>query len=245
MTFRLVSLLLSTSLTLLASQLLANEKPLKVFILCGQSNMQGHANVSTLEHIGMDPQTAPILEEILDSNGKPQTCSNVWISSIGHDGTETERHGRLSADYGAAGRGPKIGPEYTFGIYMEKMLDEPILIIKTAWGGKSINTDFRSPSAGPFEFNEQQLENFEKQNKDVNEIKAKRAAATGHYYRLTIEHTKKVIGDIKRVYPDYNPDAGHELAGFVWFQGWNDMVDRSVYPNRDKPGGYGRPTVKF
>ena len=34
------------------------------------------------------------------------------------------------------------------------------------------------------------------------------------------------------------PDAGYELAGFVWFQGWNDMVGRDVYPNRDKPGGY-------
>jgi hypothetical protein len=28
------------------------------------------------------------------------------------------------------------------------------------------------------------------------------------------------------------------MAGFVWLQGWNDMVDGSTYPNRDKPGGY-------
>ena len=35
----------------------ADDKPLQVFILAGQSNMQGHAQVRTLEHIGMDPKT--------------------------------------------------------------------------------------------------------------------------------------------------------------------------------------------
>jgi hypothetical protein len=49
---------------------------------------------------------------------------------------------------------------------------------------------------------------------------------------------KNVLAGIKRVYPDYDPAQGYELAGFVWFQGWNDMVDRDTYPQRDKPGGY-------
>ena len=38
--------------------------------------------------------------------------------------------------------------------------------------------------------------------------------------------------------PDYDPKQGYELAGFVWFQGWNDMCDGGAYPDRDKPGGY-------
>ena len=33
-------------------------------------------------------------------------------------------------------------------------------------------------------------------------------------------------------------EAGYELSGFVWFQGWNDMVAGSVYPNRGQPGSY-------
>lgn len=212
--------------------------PLKVYILVGQSNMQGHAHVRTFEHIGLDPRTAPILEQMQDDDGQPRTCEQVWISSIGHDGTETERHGKLTAGFGASGRGPKIGPEFTFGIYMQQIVNEPILIIKTAWGGKSLHTDFRPPSAGPYVFNEQQLENLRKQNKDIEKTKTERAAATGRYYRLMMEHIKKVLADVERVYPDYDPDRGHELAGFVWFQGWNDMVDRGVYPNRSEPGGY-------
>lgn len=211
-------------------------KPLKVFILAGQSNMQGHAHVRTFDVIGMDPKTAPILKEMMNADGTPRVCEKAWISSIGC--AEEEQVGKLTAGFGAGARGPKIGPEFTFGIYMQKLLDEPILIIKTAWGGKSVHTDFRPPNAGPYEFNESQLENFKKQGKDLEAIKAAKAEATGHYYRLMTDHVKKVLADVKRVHPDYDSEQGYELAGFVWFQGWNDMVDRGTYPNRDKPGGY-------
>lgn len=215
----------------------AQAKPLKVFILAGQSNMQGHAKISTIEHIGMDPKTKPMMEEMLQADGTPRTCERVWISSIGCGGNDTEEQtGKLTAGFGATKE--KIGPEFTFGLTMEKMTDCPILIIKTAWGGKSLNTDFRPPSAGPYVFNETQLATFTKQGKNIDDMKAAKAKETGVYYKLMMEHVKKVLGDIKRVVPDYDEKQGYELAGFAWFQGWNDMVDGSTYPQRDKPGGY-------
>ncbi len=73
-----------------------------------------------------------------------------------YDGSANgEGLGKLTAGFGARGdqptrNGGKIGPEFTFGITMEKELQEPILIIKTAWGGRSLNTEFRPPSAGPY-----------------------------------------------------------------------------------------------
>jgi len=236
-TLVLACLALSTMATeSLAQQLVEGTKPLKVFILAGQSNMQGHAHIRTFDPMRLDPKTAPILKEMLGADGTPRVCEKVWISSIGC--AEEEQVGKLTAGFGAAANGPKIGPEFTFGIYMQKLVDEPILIIKTAWGGKSINTDFRPPSAGPYEFNDTQLARFKEQGKDIQQIKADRAKATGHYYRLMIDHVKKVLADIKRVCPNYQPKQGYELAGFVWFQGWNDMVDGSTYPNRGKPGSY-------
>ena len=43
-------------LTALASlAITAEAKPLKVFILAGQSNMEGHAEISTFDYIGRDP----------------------------------------------------------------------------------------------------------------------------------------------------------------------------------------------
>ena len=103
--------------------------PLKVYLLVGQSNMQGHAQVRTFDHIGMDPKTAPILKAIRNADGTPKVCENVWISSVDTAAPESERHGRLTAGYGASGRGLKIGPELTFGIYMKQHVDEPILVL--------------------------------------------------------------------------------------------------------------------
>ncbi|MEL6108714.1 MAG: sialate O-acetylesterase [Planctomycetota bacterium] len=225
------------SLILLAgATTLSAAGPLKVFILAGQSNMQGHAQVRTLEHIGMDPTTAPLLVAMQNEDGTPRVHRNVWVSSIGS--SESEKIGPLTVGFGAERGGPKIGPELTFGIYMQRAVDEPILIIKTAWGGKSLHTDFRSPSGGAFEFTDEQLATIRKRGNDVDQAKAEKSAATGRYYRLMIEHVRGVLSNIARVYPDYDSTAGYELSGFVWFQGWNDMVDRGVYPTRDQPGGY-------
>lgn len=127
-------------------------KPLKVFILAGQSNMQGHASISTFDSMADDPKTASLLQEMRGSDGKPRVCEKVWISSVGCLGDAytdlTEAKGRLTAGFGAPDH--KIGPEFTFGIAMEKRLNEPVLLIKTAWGGRSLHTDFRPPAAGPF-----------------------------------------------------------------------------------------------
>jgi alpha-galactosidase len=231
--------LLLSLLSLCAITLPATAKPLQIFILAGQSNMQGHAKVRTFDHIGMDPATKPMLAEMQHADGTPKVCERVWISSLGcADQEDQEQTGKLTAGFGASQGGPKIGPEFTFGIYMEQATDAPILLIKTAWGGKSLNTDFRPPSAGPYVFNETQLAGFQKQGKDLATIKAEKEKATGVYYRLMLDHVKKVLGDLKRVAPNYDAAQGYELAGFVWFQGWNDMVDGGTYPNREKRGGY-------
>ena len=229
----LISILIFTSLSIHAAT-----KPLKIYLLVGQSNMQGHAAERTLEHLGMDPKTAPLLKAIRNADGTAKAQKNVWISSIEPSLESGEKHGLLTVGYGAGGRGPKIGPELTFGITMQNHVGEPILLIKTSWGGKSLNTDFRPPSAGPYEFNQQQLENFKKRGKDEDEVRKEKTERTGVYYRLMLEHIHKVLANIRRVYPDYDAKAGYKLAGFVWFQGWNDMVDGSTYPTRGQPGSY-------
>ena len=232
-----ITSIIALTLALGGASFAAEKKKLQVYILAGQSNMQGHAKISTFEHISMDPATKPMLDAMLGADGKPKTCERVWISSIGcGKDPQEEQTGKLTAGFGASTE--KIGPEFTFGIYMEKATDAPILLIKTAWGGKSLNTDFRSPGAGPYTFNAEQLAGFRKQGKDVAAMQAEKDQATGVYYRMMMEHVKKVLADPKRLVPDYDAAQGYELAGFAWFQGWNDMVDGGTYPARDKPGGY-------
>jgi alpha-galactosidase len=230
--------------TALVAAVGADAKPLKVFILAGQSNMEGHAKVETFDYIGDDPATAPLLKQMRDADGKPRVCDGVWISYLTGSGEKNgEGFGKLTAGYGSRSKpdqdGGKIGPEFTFGLTMDAALDEPVLIIKTAWGGKSLHTDFRPPSAGPYALSAFQKENYPKQTghgipKDFEQWKLDKAKETGVYYRLMMEHVKKVLADPKRVCPQYDAAQGLEVAGFVWLQGWNDMVDGHVYPG-NKP----------
>ena len=47
-------------------------KPLQVYILAGQSNMQGHAQVRTFERLRLDSESKPLLELMADAEGKPR-----------------------------------------------------------------------------------------------------------------------------------------------------------------------------
>ena len=107
----------------------------------------------------------------------------------------------------------KLGPEYGFGLSIAEKIKGPILLIKTSWGGKSINYDFRPPSVGEYQLNE-------KQKADAKADQIRKNASLN--YRMMNEAIAKVLANLKDNHPDYNPKIGHEMAGFVWFQGFND-----------------------
>ncbi len=206
----------------------AAAKPLQVFILAGQSNMEGHAKVETIPYIAEDPATKALHGRLVGPDGKPRTADHVWISYHTGIGEQNgEGFGKLTTGYGSrrdpAADGGKIGPEYAFGLALDRATDAPVLLIKAAWGGKSLNYDFRSPSGGA----------YPRSAKDV-EKNAHPAADTGKYYRLMVEHVKRVLADPARVCPAYDARQGYEIAGFIWLQGFNDMVDSNYYPRQPK-----------
>ena len=203
-------------------------KPLQVYVLVGQSNMEGHARVETIPYVAEDPATKALHSRLVGPDGKPRAAERVWISYLTGIGDKNgEGFGKLTTGYGSrrdpATDGGKIGPEYAFGLAMERATDAPILLIKAAWGGKSLNHDYRPPSAGA----------YPRSPKDI-EKNTHTDADTGKYYRLMVAHVKRVLADPARVCPAYDPKQGYELAGFVWFQGFNDMVDGNYYPKQPK-----------
>ena len=222
----------------------AADAPVKVYILAGQSNMQGHAKVSTLAYMAEDPATAGLLSQMQDGEGGFRRVDNTWVSYLtqGRGPDSGEGTGPLTVGFGArsdpAEVSDTIGPEYTFGLRMQEAVGGPMLIIKTAWGGKSLHTDFRPPSAGPYELTDSEREAIAKRGLDVEQEAAARRERSGLFYRQMMAHVEDVLADPGRVVPGYEASQGYELAGFVWFQGWNDMVDGSVYSERGAPGSY-------
>ena len=53
-----------------------------------------------------------------------------------------------------------------------------------------------------------------------------------------VEHVKRCSPTRSAWCPAYDPAQGYELAGFVWLQGFNDMVDGHTYPAQGKPGRF-------
>ena len=186
---------------------------MKVFVLAGQSNMEGKAKVSLF-----DTQAAmPDKKELF----APYRKDDKWAEREDVFVKFLDRKGKLTVGFGS----PKsVGPELGFGWVVGDKSTEPVLLIKTAWGGRSLWRDFRSPSASfPPEA---------KLNKMLADMQKKTPTATlddvkkpfGAAYRDMLKEVNEVLADVGKVFPELK-DKKHELAGLVWFQGWNDMID--------------------
>ncbi|MBL7154318.1 MAG: hypothetical protein ISS79_11425 [Phycisphaerae bacterium] len=202
-------------------------KKVKVFILAGQSNMEGKAKMELLDYQVDAPETRDFFKH-LKKDGKWVVRDDVWINFL-------NRKGNLTVGFGSPNC---IGPELEFGNTVGDYFKEQVLIIKTAWGGKSIGRDFRPPSSGlP---SEEKLNEILRKTNERNK-KQKRPEITldevkswhGKFYREMMKEISTTLAELKARFPDYK-GQGYEIAGVVWFQGWNDMFDPDFVENYAK-----------
>jgi len=183
----------------------ANGK-LKVFILAGQSNMVGFGQLKggpgTMEfHVKND---AKKFAHLMDQDGAPQVRDDVWIVNISDP--DKPQTGWLTTGYGA--KEDHIGPEYAFGFELGDHFEDPVLLVKCAWGGRSLFNDFLPPSAADYPTPE----------KDGDR---------GFHYAEILRITKEVTENLQTYYPDYD-GQGHEVLGLGWHQGWNDRINQAA-----------------
>ena len=100
-----------------------------------------------------------------------------------------------------------FGPELMFGIEMGDHFKEPVLLIKTCWGGHTLFGHFRSPSAG-------------KPAYDTGDWP--KPENVGESYRNMVKEVRECLANIDTDFPQLK-GLKTEICGFVWFQGWNDM----------------------
>ncbi|TWT58406.1 hypothetical protein KOR42_17800 [Thalassoglobus neptunius] len=197
----------------------SKEGPVKVFILAGQSNMQGHASLRTLEYLIYNSETAKEYQHWKDKDGLWTQRNDVWVWT-----TDGPRSGSLKPGFGA--REFKIGPELGFGWVVGEAFDEQVLLIKTCWGGRSVRRDFLSPSSKQPDAEQLQADLERAQRRNPMATLEEVQQSYGKDYRLMLEHVSEVLDSADQLFPDAGKSRTYELSGFVWFQGWNDMVDR-------------------
>lgn len=201
---------------------MAGSGPVKVFILAGQSNMQGHASLRTLEYLIYNEETAEEYQQWKDRWGNWRERKDVWVWT-----TDARRYGNLKPGYGGNANQMEMGPELGFGWVVGEHFKEQVLLIKTCWGGRSIKKDFLPPSAEmPSEaVLQEELDKQRTRNPDLTLGEVKKGY--GNAYRDMIATTNDVLKHLTTYFPQYKEERGYELAGLVFFQGWNDMVDGS------------------
>ena len=177
-----------------------------VYLLAGQSNMEGQGVVDLdhpqhynsgkgiLKNVMKNPKMAAQYQHIVNKQGKFVVRDDVFVRFKTQHRIKT---GKLTVGYAGYEGKHHIGPEFQLGHVVGKASSNPVLLIKTAWGGKSLFKDFRPPSA---------------------------TGETGEYFKKMIAEYREGIQNLKREFPELK-DRNPVLKGFVWFQGWNDMFD--------------------
>ncbi|MDP6637368.1 MAG: sialate O-acetylesterase [Phycisphaerae bacterium] len=106
----------------------ADKKPIKIYLMAGQSNMEGHNYFGaecTARFPGID---------------KPR--DDVWCVSAG------KISGPLQCGFGGGAASKNVfGPELVMGRILGEAIDNPIIMFKSATGGTQLHTRWRPPSA--------------------------------------------------------------------------------------------------
>ena len=199
-------------------------KTVKVFLLAGQSNMEGKAPNALLDYQAEDPKTKDLFKH-LRKDGKWIVRDDVFIKFL-------DRNGPLTIGYGSPGR---TGAELEFGTMMGDRFDEPVVLIKAAWGGHSLFQQFCSPSRLPEKEKkfQQDMATWEKAHEAALKIGPKirlrdpgndrfKPQPYGSSYRAMLAEVKETFDNYETMFPALK-GRKLELAGFVWFQGWNDQ----------------------
>jgi len=217
--------------------------PLKIIVMVGQSNMQGHGYMDLTDDDGkflngtlewmveQDPERYRKLKTRDRKDGGNATWTvrdDVWVTYNRQDipdvrpagnqvGPLTAGFGGDRGDRGSANPSHEIGPELGFGWTVgDALKQEPsdgsdsgtdsasgpgVLLVKVAWGGRSLVGDFRPPSSG---------------------------VTTGLYYEAFLADVFRTLAGLEKIVPGYTHERGYELAGFAWHQGWNDGCDEEM-----------------
>ena len=199
--------------------------PLKVFLLDGQSNMVGMGSLQHLKILLNDTATHTEYAHLWNAT------SNDWAERSDVYIKFDDQSGKLKAGRGAAPPSSQsssildaanaerpqqqhIGPELEFGWVLGDHFmhscpcHQPLLLLKAAYGGRNLAIDFRPPLSG------------------MGNYTGVKPMHYGWEYREMITTLQNTLDhELPNIVPHYNQEKGYKLSGFVWFQGWNDMLN--------------------
>jgi len=199
-------------------------KPVKVFILLGQSNMLGAGKIlggeGSLENAVKNKKKYPYL---VDDEGKWAVCAdvrNVRVMCSGSGPWKMYQNEWMTVS------GKNIGPELGIGHALGNAIDAPVLILKSCIGNRALSWDLLPPGAEGYAGHP----NPPRKPKDVKEWYA------GVQYDGDVRAAQDVLAALNTYYPGAKQ---FEVAGFFFWQGEKDCG------NPDWANRYEKNLVQF
>jgi hypothetical protein len=190
-------------------------KPVKVFILLGQSNMVGLGKIAggegSLENAVKAKNLYPYLVD--DAGGWLERKDVRFVRMM-------QGKGLLNNEWMSI-KGGTIGPEYGIGHPLGNAIDAPVMILKSCIGNRSLGWDLLPPGSVPYEFEGKMVPGYRGTPADPkgNGEKVEGAWYAGKQYDDDTDDAKKVLADLGTYYPGATK---HEVAGFFFWQGEKD-----------------------
>ncbi len=214
----------------------AMSKPVKVFILLGQSNMLGAGKVAgdkdgTLEHAVKTEKLYPFLVDDAGNWTERKDVRNVRVMVGRGGGMGVHNNEWMTV------KGGKIGPELGIGHHLGNLIDEPVLILKSCIGNRSLGWDLLPPGSKGYEFQEKDKKTGETKTytyagykeSPMKWEKGTKPEAIGWYagkqYDDDIANARKVLSELETYYPGARK---YEVTGFFWWQGDKDRYDAGL-----------------
>ena len=202
-------------------------KPVKVYILMGQSNMLGFGRVGPADKPGT-------LEYMIKEKGKyPYLVDDAGAWTVRNDVRyvrvmqSRDRMG-VHANQFLTVQG-NFGPELGFGHVMGYTHDEPVLILKSCIGNRSLGWDLLPPGSERFTFEGKTYAGYKDHPTDEILPRAGYRHSGnpnpwygGKQYDDDTANAKRVLKNLADYYPGYE-GQGYEVAGFVFWQGHKDQ----------------------
>ena len=207
----------------------AANRPVKVYILLGQSNMLGFGRIEpgdkqgTLSYLVKTKKKYP---HLIDDKGKwtvRKDVRNVHVMDKRGVGYRVlDKFGVMKNEWLTV-RGRHIGPDLQFGHVMGHIHDEPVLILKACIGNRALGWDLLPPGSKRFVFQGKTYAGYKETPDWWIEGKPKRKVPwyAGRQYDADTTHAKIVLKNLEKYYPGYK-GQGYEVAGFVFWQGHRD-----------------------